>query len=267
MECDPYTSVRVIGDNNGLPLVVAAIKTSAGKVKERGLDYYLEEYTKRKPDRARELLVEAVRKYPSVVEHWVFTVFIDGCSRACTHQLVRHRLASYTQESQRYSIAVAFRLIPEEVVEEERERVGDSGMLPYYALARWMAVLSQNLREAVALVEADDEVVDRLVEPLQRLAVFPPSLRGREKAWYAIGIAEAVKRYAELLIAGVPYEDARMVLPMAMRSRIMVTANLREWVHIIEVRTSPHAQWEIRCVAEAVRRELERVVPPEVFKK
>jgi len=38
----------------------------------------------------------------SPFEHASFTFVIDGISRACSHQLVRHRLASYTQQSQRY---------------------------------------------------------------------------------------------------------------------------------------------------------------------
>lgn len=38
----------------------------------------------------------------SPFEHAVFTFAIDGISRVCTHQLVRHRLASYSQQSQRY---------------------------------------------------------------------------------------------------------------------------------------------------------------------
>lgn len=38
----------------------------------------------------------------SVLEHAVFSFGIEGISRACSHQLVRHRLASYSQQSQRY---------------------------------------------------------------------------------------------------------------------------------------------------------------------
>ena len=38
----------------------------------------------------------------SVVEHAVFTFSVDGVSRALTHQLVRHRIASFSQQSQRY---------------------------------------------------------------------------------------------------------------------------------------------------------------------
>ncbi|WP_432817992.1 FAD-dependent thymidylate synthase [Trichloromonas sp.] len=38
----------------------------------------------------------------SVLEHVTFTFGIEGISRACSHQLVRHRIASYSQQSQRY---------------------------------------------------------------------------------------------------------------------------------------------------------------------
>ncbi len=38
----------------------------------------------------------------SVLEHASFTFGVEGVSRACSHQLVRHRLASYSQQSQRY---------------------------------------------------------------------------------------------------------------------------------------------------------------------
>lgn len=38
----------------------------------------------------------------SVIEHAVFTFSVEGVSRALTHQLVRHRIASFSQQSQRY---------------------------------------------------------------------------------------------------------------------------------------------------------------------
>jgi thymidylate synthase (FAD) len=40
--------------------------------------------------------------HQSVLEHASFTFGVEGISRACSHQLVRHRLASYSQQSQRY---------------------------------------------------------------------------------------------------------------------------------------------------------------------
>lgn len=49
-------------------------------------------------------LIKRVTGYghSSVVEHASFTFSIEGVSRVMTHQLVRHRVASYTQQSQRY---------------------------------------------------------------------------------------------------------------------------------------------------------------------
>ena len=54
-------------------------------------------------DNALKLLRNIVEKgHGSVLEHCVFTFSIEGISRACSHQLVRHRIASYSQQSQRY---------------------------------------------------------------------------------------------------------------------------------------------------------------------
>ena len=43
-----------------------------------------------------------VKGHGSILEHCCFTFAIEGISRACSHQLVRHRIASYSQQSQRY---------------------------------------------------------------------------------------------------------------------------------------------------------------------
>lgn len=52
----------------------------------------------------------------SVFEHACFTFAIEGISRACSHQLVRHRMASYSQKSQRYVEESEFDyIIPESV--------------------------------------------------------------------------------------------------------------------------------------------------------
>ena len=54
-------------------------------------------------DNALKLLRNIVEKgHGSVLEHCVFTFSIEGISRACSHQLVRHRITSYSQQSQRY---------------------------------------------------------------------------------------------------------------------------------------------------------------------
>lgn len=58
-------------------------------------------------DVPKEKLEASLRKvmrmgHHSVIEHAYFTFAISGISRACSHELVRHRIASYSQQSQRY---------------------------------------------------------------------------------------------------------------------------------------------------------------------
>lgn len=131
------------------------------------------------------------KKHFSVLEHVYATFRISNVSRAFTHQLVRHRLCSFTQQSQRY--------------------VNESNF--------------------------------NFVEP--------NSIKDHVKAHpLFIEFMEKAKRaYSELQKLGIENEDARFVLPNAVESQIVVTANLREWRHIIKLRCSPDAQWEIKKVA------------------
>lgn len=58
-----------------------------------------------KPERAKmETLVRKTIEagHHSVLEHAIFVFALSGVSRACSHQLVRHRVASFSQQSQRY---------------------------------------------------------------------------------------------------------------------------------------------------------------------
>lgn len=139
----------------------------------------------------------------SVLEHAYATFRISGVSRAFTHQLVRHRLCSYTQQSQRYV----------------------------------------------------DESNFNYVEP--------NSIKNNSNAHslFAKFIEDAKKVYAELQKLGVKNEDARFVLPNAVESQIVVTANLREWRHIIELRGSLDAQWEIRNAAIKILKILKKHAP------
>lgn len=124
--------------------------------------------------------------HDSPLEHVGATFRIENCSRAMTHQLVRHRLMSVSQQSQRY------------VDEETFGYVTPHGMTD----------------EMAAEFDADMETI-----------------RVMYKKWRDKGL----KR-----------EDARFVLPNACTSEIVVTANFREWRHIIALRISKKAQWEIR---------------------
>jgi thymidylate synthase (FAD) len=78
-------------------VVVAAIRQCYSSVGAKEL--------KKKTDKAtRERLIAQVMAsgHTSTLEHASFTFAIEGISRACSHQLVRHRIASFSQQSQRY---------------------------------------------------------------------------------------------------------------------------------------------------------------------
>ncbi len=61
--------------------------------------------------------------HASVIEHACFTFSLEDVSRAMTHQLVRHRIASYTQQSQRY---VAYDTVEKYVVPKSIEDNGEA---------------------------------------------------------------------------------------------------------------------------------------------
>ncbi len=77
-----------------------------------------------KPQRARHCFAFG---HMSVFEHVSVTWRIEGISRACSHQLVRHRLASYCQQSQRYTVvgtdSADWYVTPPHIAAEDRTAV------------------------------------------------------------------------------------------------------------------------------------------------
>ena len=57
----------------------------------------------------------------SVFEHASFTFGVSGISRACSHQLVRHRIASFSQQSQRYVDASGFEAVVPPAIAARKE--------------------------------------------------------------------------------------------------------------------------------------------------
>lgn len=63
----------------------------------------IEGFKEMSPGKIQSLLSRVISSgHHSVLEHASFTFALEGASRACTHQLVRHRIASYSQQSQRH---------------------------------------------------------------------------------------------------------------------------------------------------------------------
>lgn len=157
------------------------------------------------------------RGHESTIEHYSLSVrFI--VDRGVTHELVRHRLVAYSQESTRYC---------------NYSKDEFSGHVTYI-IPPWM-----NLEEGVYRVDpyANKFYVDEV-------ELFPTPA-GRN--WLS-SLAESEMTYLNLLEAsGWSPQQARSVLPNALKTEIVASANLREWRHIFKMRAQgiagkPHPQ-------------------------
>jgi thymidylate synthase (FAD) len=166
---------------------LVAITPNAEKIiEEAGRTCYLS-FDRIGANSAEEFIHRLIKLgHETPLEHAYATFRIKNCSRAMTHQLVRHRLMAVSQQSQRY-------------VDEER----------------FDYVIPESMPE---------EYVEDFCNDMETIQ----------------------KMYAKWRQRGLKKEDARFVLPNACTSEIVVSANFREWRHILQVRMSKKAQWEIR---------------------
>lgn len=152
----------------------------------------------------------------SVLEHAVYVLLLEGISRSCSHELVRHRAGfGYSQLSQRY------------VDESHAAFVVPPAVLDHPALeAEWTRQVSAAQAAYVTAVEA-------LMEQF---------------AW----VADKVHRRK------LSREAARSVLPNATETKVVVSANARAWRTMLELRCGEGAELEIRRLALACLRVLQR---------
>lgn len=135
----------------------------------------------------------------STLEHEKITVRII-CDRGVSHELVRHRIASYSQESTRYC-------------NYANDRFGNE--LTFIAPCFWP--------------------VDSL-----KYKVWVRTLRNIEES------------YMVLTNDGAAPEQARSILPNSLKTEVVTTFNLREWMHFFKLRCSPRAHPQMRQVAIAI---------------
>ena len=168
--------------------------------------------------------------HESVMEHTTFTFGIEGISRACSHQLVRHRIASYSQKSQRYVNENGFEFItPPEIA----------------SLPEAKAEFDRTMKELTASYE---KIADLLA-------------KSHTAQFINEGMDEKSARSKAQKLAN---EDARFVLPNACETKIVVTMNVRSLFNFFEHRCCNRAQWEIRAVAQEMLR-LCLDVAPHIF--
>ena len=140
----------------------------------------------------------------STIEHIQVSFAISNISRACSHQLVRHRHMSFSQKSQRY--------------------VKEKGQFDY---------LTPNT------IEKNEELNKKFDDFMAKVSEF----------------------YLELTEAGIPAEDARAVLPNAASTSMVASLNLREMIHLANLRLCTRAQTEIRILVKRMCDELVKEEP------
>lgn len=174
-------------------------------------------------------LVEVGHESP--LEHISFTFGIEGVSRSFTHQLVRHRIASYSQQSQRYVRLDGFEYVIPPSIEEDEE-LKDIFISTMNEIAKNYKLLSQKLQEKHKNTLIDSGMNEK----------------------------DALKKAEKMAI-----EDARYVLPNACETKIIMTMNARELLHFFNERCCNRAQWEIRSVADKIL-EIVKEIAPNIFK-
>ena len=162
--------------------------------------------------------------HESVLEHESFTVRFTG-SRSFSHQLVRHRLGAYSQESQRYC---------------------------NYGKSEALQVILPEFGD-IGLIGA--EITTDFLEHSQMYTINKAN-----RLWLKSCFA-SYRSYLYLLDQGIRPEEAREVLPNATKTEVVTTYNLRQWRHFFKVRGSSHAQAQIRHLALDLREQVLDLCP------
>lgn len=157
--------------------------------------------------------------HESPLEHVTFTFGIEGISRACSHQLVRHRIASYSQKSQRYVKENNFCYIKPDSLKNFQANIEIMGMI-------------DGEQKKVEIPFSFDTLMDLIND------------------WYSQALQSKVEP-----------EDARMVLPNACCTSIIVTMNARTLLNFFKHRDCNRAQWEIRSVAREMMKICKDIAP------
>lgn len=203
-------------------VIAAAAKLCYSPV---GVDDILEKMTPEKTESFINMLSEIGHESP--VEHVCFTFAVEGVSRALLAQLTRHRIASYSVQSQRYVAKDNF----EYVIPPEIEKIPEAKALFLEAM------------------ENDRETYKKLNDILAKVHEQQFLSSGKEPK----EALKAAKKKAN--------EDSRYVLSNACDTKIVMTMNVRSLYNFFSLRCCDRAQWEIRALAEEMLRLVKNVSP------
>ena len=165
--------------------------------------------------------------HPTIQKFAVITVAIVGASRRFLAQITRHRIASFSVQSQRYVRLDDFRY----VIPPEIEAIPE-------AKEAFIASMNEDAARYLDLVKKLEEG-----HTARLMAEGMPEKQARAKA----------SKQAN--------EDARFVLPNACETKMVVTMNARSLQNFFHLRCCSRAQWEIRALAEEMLRLVYPVAP------
>lgn len=211
---------------DGEKLIASAAKLCYSSV---GIEKIEENLNEKNTEKFLNMLMSFGHESP--IEHISFTFAVEGVSRTLTHQLVRHRIASYSQQSQRYVKLEQFEYIIPPSIEEDEQ--------------------AKNL--FIEAMEKDQEYYNKLTEILFHKHYEKMIKEG-------ITEKEAKKKAEKKAI-----EDARYVFPNACETKIVFTMNARTLLHFFKLRCCERAQWEIRQMATEMLK-LVKGIYPIIFK-
>jgi thymidylate synthase (FAD) len=107
----------------------------------------------------------------------------------------------------------------------------------------------------------------RYVDQTDYTVVHPHSVlvadEDTRRAW-AAALGAASHAYQTALKNGIKKEDARYILPQACTTQLNLCLNFQAWRDMLNNRTKPAAQWEVRNVALEIQRQLQEIAP-EIF--
>ena len=255
-------NVKLISNTMNPELVIA----TAGKLcySPSNIEALMEKQTPE--DTARFVNMLASMGHESPLEHVSFSFAVEGVSRSLTHQLVRHRIASYSQQSQRYVREGQFEyVIPEDIKKHESLKV------IYLEHMKDTQRTYDNLVDGLMCLYTCDEVEfsEYLSIQLSKLGIdeleFRTYIKEMGESDFTVEkfLNDLKDRYKRLysVLEKKAIENARYVLPNAAETKIIVTMNLRTLINFCNHRCCRRAQEEINQLAWKMVEEVEKVSP------
>lgn len=160
--------------------------------------------------------------HEAMIEHASMTVkFI--VDRGVSHEIVRHRLASFAQESTRYC-------------NYSKDKFGNEITVVEPCFFR--EIPNEQKMDIIGRLESGMITFDMLQELPRELKAY---------YWWAAGCFDTEADYFNMIRDGYSPQEARCVLPNSLKTEVVMTANMREWRHFLKLRAAgytgkPHPQ-------------------------